>query len=286
MKTMFFAAACLLIAPAMLTAQGIRKSFVEMTTAERLVYQNALQNSADIVEELADYHGNGSNFGPLHSSSSDTQFLPWHRMMLWEMEDALRRNGENDVLTIPYWDWTQDGTDETDALFTTFLPETGWSWRSFSRCFDCGTTPQDPLPTSGDISDLQALDVFWSNYVTLSNAYHLGAHGFVGGDLRGDYSPIDPLFYLHHAMVDKLWQEWEEQEGTSYTTGGLPHAMLRYDGSTVSSTFGTLPEADNYHLVDMLSGTGRDIRVQVRRASSIPAPSKPAISPFLRAKAL
>jgi hypothetical protein len=232
-----------------------------MTTAEQEAYQAALMNSATIVEELADYHGEYTNFAPLHTSGPYTQFLPWHRLFLWEMEDALRRNGSFPGLTIPYWDWVEEGTSKTDALFTTFLPEIGpgedeWPWRSFSRCFDECDLP-GTLPISDDIADLQSLEIFWEgsvrDYVYLSLTRHQGGHQFVGGDLFTDYSPIDPLFYLHHAMVDKLWQAWEEREGTSYTTGGLPHAMLRYDGSTYSSTFGTLPEADNHYVVD-----GRD----------------------------
>jgi tyrosinase len=44
--------------------------------------------------------------------------------------------------------------------------------------------------------------------------YHGGGHLSVGGDLgvMGDVyaSPGDPLFYLHHANLDRLWWEWEQ----------------------------------------------------------------------------
>lgn len=43
--------------------------------------------------------------------------------------------------------------------------------------------------------------------------YHGGGHLSVGGDLgvMGDFyaSPGDPLFYLHHANLDRLWWKWE-----------------------------------------------------------------------------
>ncbi|KAB5515242.1 hypothetical protein GE09DRAFT_1046195 [Coniochaeta sp. 2T2.1] len=46
--------------------------------------------------------------------------------------------------------------------------------------------------------------------------YHPGAHFGVGGEL-GEMSnqfssPGDPIFYLHHANVDRLWAEWQARD--------------------------------------------------------------------------
>ncbi|OCK85065.1 Di-copper centre-containing protein [Lepidopterella palustris CBS 459.81] len=57
-------------------------------------------------------------------------------------------------------------------------------------------------------------DVYVQGTVTTDGmTYHGGGHLSVGGDLGvvGDVyaSPGDPLFYLHHANMDRLWAKWE-----------------------------------------------------------------------------
>ncbi|KAF2491927.1 Di-copper centre-containing protein [Lophium mytilinum] len=60
----------------------------------------------------------------------------------------------------------------------------------------------------------QAFDIQVQGTTTVEGiTYHGGGHLGVGGDLGviGDIyaSPADPLFYLHHANLDRLWAKWE-----------------------------------------------------------------------------
>ncbi|KAJ7705510.1 monooxygenase [Mycena rosella] len=45
--------------------------------------------------------------------------------------------------------------------------------------------------------------------VTTSMRLHDAGHNSVGGEMADNYSsPGDPIFYLHHAFLDKLWWDW------------------------------------------------------------------------------
>ncbi|MEC4017893.1 tyrosinase family protein [Streptomyces sp. H27-D2] len=40
---------------------------------------------------------------------------------------------------------------------------------------------------------------------------HNRGHNFIGGHMSGAFSPNDPVFWLHHANVDRLWADWQER---------------------------------------------------------------------------
>jgi tyrosinase len=53
---------------------------------------------------------------------------------------------------------------------------------------------------------------------------HNRVHTWVGGDMLFGTSPNDPVFFLNHANIDRLWAEWQETTGIGYlpTSGGPP----------------------------------------------------------------
>ena len=41
--------------------------------------------------------------------------------------------------------------------------------------------------------------------------FHNGVHLWVGGAMKAvGTSPYDPVFYLHHAYIDYLWEKWRK----------------------------------------------------------------------------
>ena len=57
----------------------------------------------------------------------------------------------------------------------------------------------------------------WHDYGTgsfradLEVGVHAPVHQWVGGSMGGDCSPNDPVFWLHHCNLDRLWAEWQRR---------------------------------------------------------------------------
>jgi len=47
-------------------------------------------------------------------------------------------------------------------------------------------------------------------------ALHNRVHVWVGGDMLPSSSPNDPVFYMNHCNVDRIWESWMAQHGRSY----------------------------------------------------------------------
>ncbi|SCN91481.1 related to monophenol monooxygenase [Fusarium fujikuroi] len=75
---------------------------------------------------------------------------------------------------------------------------------------------------------------FWE---TTGYTTHGAGHSGVGGVMEDiDASPGDPLFYIHHAFIDRLWWKWQSEDpdsrlyqlGGSSTQGGTEELTLDY----------------------------------------------------------
>lgn len=52
----------------------------------------------------------------------------------------------------------------------------------------------------------------------LESGPHNNVHGFTGGVMGAHMSPVDPVFWLHHANLDRLWEIWTRRR----LAGGQP----------------------------------------------------------------
>lgn len=175
-------------------------------------------------------------------------FLPWHRAMLWEFEAQLQLYIDPSYrgLGIPYWDWTRDPTGASvfnqylgttindplaDGMFT--LPDwpcvqlaarTG-SGRDFNplgpiervRGMLPGTFMPDMTTTVPAVMDLPVYDSYekptydGSFRRNIEDQLHDPIHRWIGGPMgQVSVAPNDPIFYLHHANIDRLWLRWQE----------------------------------------------------------------------------
>lgn len=125
-------------------------------------------------------------------------FLTWHRRFLKLFE--LRIQAVNPLVTIPYWD------SITDRSIPTALddPNLLASW-SVSRDWK-----PSQLAATSDLAAVKTYSGTFTGFQTLiEGVVHGGTHNAIGGDMKGAASPTDPLFWLHHAFIDKTWADWQ-----------------------------------------------------------------------------
>ncbi|RKP13544.1 hypothetical protein BJ684DRAFT_19977 [Piptocephalis cylindrospora] len=57
--------------------------------------------------------------------------------------------------------------------------------------------------------------------IALEYAPHGVVHNNIGGDFSSMHSPADPVFFLHHTFVDKIWADWQRlHPNVANTYGG------------------------------------------------------------------
>jgi tyrosinase len=134
-------------------------------------------------------------------------FLAWHRRFLWQFEQRLQ--ALDPTLTVPYWDWIAEPDLPTFLSSQSLLS----SW-SVTRAWD-----PSQLPVQADVDIATSRHTF----STFQRKLELGAHGdvhvAVGGTMDSASSPADPVFWLHHANIDRLWAQWQ----TNHPRAKAPH---------------------------------------------------------------
>jgi hypothetical protein len=53
----------------------------------------------------------------------------------------------------------------------------------------------------------------FAGFGPLEGGPHNTLHGFVGGDMGGFMSPLDPVFWTHHNMIEACWIDWNIRRG-------------------------------------------------------------------------
>jgi tyrosinase len=125
-------------------------------------------------------------------------FLAWHRQYLLQFEGRLQEVDPS--VTIPYWNWIADPRLPSPLNRPALLRRWGVR-RRWQRDF---------LPTRADVNAASGRDRF-APFQRLLEQVHNNVHLAVGGEMGTSTSPADPIFWLHHANVDRLWALWQRR---------------------------------------------------------------------------
>ncbi|HMG04243.1 MAG TPA: tyrosinase family protein, partial [Chthoniobacterales bacterium] len=202
----------------------IRKNANTLTVAERNRFIGAF---AQLNNQGA---GRFVDFRNMHTAAASPQahgapgFLPWHRAYLLDLERELQ--GIDSSVALPYWRFDQAAPN----LFS--LAYLGFSTSANGTVQFSSTNPlqfwvtdgvqginRRPFfnTTSGFASgrteaQTLALGAQYAAFRNMESNPHGSAHTSFGGSISSiPTAARDPLFFLLHANVDRLWAKWQRQ---------------------------------------------------------------------------
>jgi tyrosinase len=154
-----------------------------------------------------------------HCPHGNWFFFPWHRAYLVYFERICQKQVGDPNFVLPYWDWCVDL--EMPAAY--WNPSTGNPLYDSTRSSN-NTDSADPGSVGLTLVDgfcnepdfnifaggvTTGLRTGGGSYGNIEGTPHNYIHGtFVQGDMSNFMSPIDPIFWNHHCMIDLCWFEW------------------------------------------------------------------------------
>ncbi|HYI01218.1 tyrosinase family protein, partial [Hyalangium sp.] len=178
-----------------------------------------------------------------NAAHSGPSFLPWHRYFLLRFEGYLRAALDDPDFRLPYWEWS------TDAELADPRQSPLWGQAALGRFTTPGQWPvrvvaaerglarlAQPRPVQRALGRAGALpsraavravlrdqllydappyDSFSTGFRNFLEGWegpeqiHNTVHVWVGGDMTDSTSPNDPVFFLHHCNVDRIWHTWQ-----------------------------------------------------------------------------
>ena len=203
-----------------------RKNESNLTQTEKNSFKDAIgqlisspskifNKYVNIHEDMRhDMHGRMEGMA---SPNGVQRFLSWHRAYLIEFEKELQKI--NASINIPYWQWTKNRTvpqwlnDLTPQNMTTL------DGQVYNVIRNIGVDQQS-LPTKKSIEDILSITDYTTFTLALEGWQPYGAHNqvhvYVGGTMEQMYSPADPIFWLNHAEIDRIWAIWQNTHANEH----------------------------------------------------------------------
>src|SRR6478609_3578655 len=126
-------------------------------------------------------------------------FFSWHRAYLVWFERICQELTGDKQFGLPYWNWNQD-----PAIHAAFLDSTSTLFMPRSNTTMAGQTQTASNTLDTIFSDTN----FFSFSSQVEGTPHNRVHTRTGGDFGGFGSAMDPIFWMHHCMVDYCWAKW------------------------------------------------------------------------------
>jgi tyrosinase len=232
----------------------IRKNATSLSTAER----NRFRSAYAILNNRG--MGKYADFRSIHTLAGDPEahgnagFLAWHRAFILDLERELQAIDPS--VTLPYWRFDQPAP----SLFTRdFMgvadPQTGRVQFSTDNPLQFWVTDGVPGIVRRPRFNTQSQ---FASVISETDTIALGEpgptfarfrrmegdpHGFAHTSFNGSLSQIptaakDPLFFMLHANVDRLWAKWQWIKKRFDVTSTSSYTFLNQAGSPGATRIG------------------------------------------------
>ncbi len=179
---------------------------------------------------------------------NNAHFLSWHRMYLYFFERIVRKASGDPTFALPFWDYSaangrvlpkpfRQPAKDSNPLFTRFRDD---------QMNDGATLSNSEASSQKAFLAKNLIGGTTSFQYLLEQAPHGTVHMGVAGTKKnwmGDFVTAgqDPLFWLHHCQIDRLWEKWMIERGQPYPTDNrdwMQREFLFYDenGKSVRMT--------------------------------------------------
>jgi tyrosinase len=247
-----------------------------------------------------------------HCPHGREDFFHWHRHYITYFERLCGSLIGKPDFALAYWDWSEKDGRIPDLFYDMdFLNVAHWrdpsnasspNWdggeevRTIGvRGLPKGRGAQRGLPNGGPFARAALQNILrfssFTNFITgIERGAHGAGHTIIGdlprepnGHMSAGMSPLDPIFWLHHCNVDRLWEEWRNRPGHSTPAMNYTYTLqfVRMNGQLVTRTaqqaLDIREQGFTYDTLQAIASAPASA-ARTAAASEGPSPAVPAIS--------
>jgi hypothetical protein len=196
-------------------------------------------------------------------------FLVWHRLYIWHFEKIVRKLSGYEDFSLPYWAYTN--LNQSDKILPKTLRDKNSSLYEEARFSELneGKPVSGEIERALDLTNLMQYQNFKSFSYAINGAPHGAMHDYIGSgnDTTGTLqfnnkitggvtnnglmgwvptAGFDPVFWLHHSNIDRIWQQWTNStNGKRVTleeleTAPWPYVFFDEEGKKVEYTLDSI----------------------------------------------
>jgi tyrosinase len=219
-------------------------------TTIQTVYQGRPPNDpqrtlAEAMWDDCESHGSNPN-DP--SFFQEIFFLPWHRYFVYYFEQIIRTVLADDEFTLPYWDYLSGNVSDLsippefrDPQSPLFRPNRN-AWVNAGDRIDKQNPGSLNLKAFQEATYIKPIPNGGVGFCpVLDFGLHGNVHVFVGDSTDMGQIPTaagDPVFWLHHCNIDRLWESWNRLNHSNPSWPVRTFPFANGAGGTVSASVG------------------------------------------------